>query len=121
MLDPKRPLRLRMPDMRKVTLVGVTSTGDIVAEIHDKSGPLVFTFRPDGSMKHGDAFSTVLVQDTVDRSVFYPLDNTSGVVYEPKYRYPSLDVAAKIHDSAERFLEIAFEDDVPTGAKIHVQ
>ena len=122
MLDPKKPLRLRMPDMRKVSLVGITSTGDIVAEIHDtRAGPLVYTFHPDGRMKHGDAFSTRLVQDTVDHSVFYPLDNTSGVVYEPNYRYPKLADALARHTSTVRFLEIAFEDDVPKKASIHAR
>lgn len=122
MLDLNKPLRLRMPDMRKVTLVGVTSTGDIVAEIHDtRAGPVVFTFKPDGKMKHGDAFTTVLVNDTVEHSVFYPLDNTSGVVYAPNHRYPKLADALARHTSTVRFLEIAFEDDVPKKASIHAR
>ena len=125
MIDPKKPLRFRMPDMRPVKLVGVMPNGDIVVVTTMSSGenatdwcarPIIYD--PQGRMRNGDAFTPVLVNDVVVDSGFYPLASSGAPVGRGLIALP---MAMSDYPDVEHFLEIVRHDGVPKEAKIHAR
>jgi hypothetical protein len=120
-IDASKPVRFRMPDMRIVRKVGVTSNGDLLVEVENE----IMRFRTDNGRERGresDTMRPILVNEVVTSSGFYPLRTHGGGGAEPYGRgMSSLSGVWDDYGTAKFALELVCEDGKPKEAKIHVR